>query len=64
MPRRTYQQTVAALLDELAARRQRLYVLQAGGATRAGLQDLKEELRALRAELASAVGGAGATPLS
>jgi hypothetical protein len=50
--RRTQQRRVAALLDEIAARRQRLYVLKAYGARPAGLRTLKAELTAVRDELA------------
>ena len=50
--RRTQQQRVAALLDEIAVRRHRLYVLKAYGARPAGLRTLKAELTAVRAELA------------
>jgi hypothetical protein len=57
--RRRHQRRIAALLDELEQRRQRLYLLQAGGARPAGLRDLKAELHALRDELAAAVDGAG-----
>ena len=50
--RRGQQLRVAALLDEIAARRQQLYVLKAYGARPAGLRTLKAELRAVRDELA------------
>ena len=50
--RRTQQRRVAALLDEIAARRQRLYVLKAYGVRRAGMRPLKAELTAVRDELA------------
>ena len=50
--RRTQQQRVAALLDEIAARRRRLYALKAYGARPAGLRALKTELTAVRDELA------------
>ena len=50
--RHTQQRRVAALLDEIAARRQRLYVLKAYGARPAGLRTLKAELTAVRDELA------------
>ena len=50
--RRTQQRHVAALLDEIAVRRHRLYVLKAYGVRRAGLRSLKAELRAVRDELA------------
>ena len=54
--RRRHQQLVAALLDTIEERRQRLYVLQANGVRPAGMRELKAELRALRRELAAAVG--------
>ena len=57
--RRRHQRRIAALLDELEQRRQRLYLLQARGARPAGLRDLKAELQALRDELAATVDGAG-----
>jgi hypothetical protein len=50
--RRRQQVRVDALLDEIAARRRRLYVLKAYGARPAGLRPLKAELRAVRDELA------------
>ena len=50
--RRTQQQRVAALLEEIAARRRRLYALKAYGARPAGLRSLKAELAAVRDELA------------
>ena len=59
--RRTQQRRVAALLDEIAARRQRLYVLKAYGVRRAGLRPLKAELTAVRDELAE-VTNAATTP--
>ena len=55
MTRRIHQQRVAALLDELEEQRRRAYRLQAGGVSRAGLRDVKGELRSLQAELADAV---------
>jgi hypothetical protein len=53
--RRRQQLRVGALLDEIAARRQRLYVLKAYGARPAGLRTLKAELTAARDELAEVV---------
>jgi hypothetical protein len=53
--RRTQQRRVAALLDEIGARRQRLYVLKAYGARPAGLRTLKAELVAFRDELTEVV---------
>ena len=50
--RRTQQRRVAALLDEIAVRRHRLYVLKAYGVRRAGMRSLKAELGAVRDELA------------
>ena len=55
MTRRIHQQRVAALLDEIEEQRRRAYRLQAGGVSRAGLRDVKGELRSLHAELADAV---------
>jgi hypothetical protein len=55
--RRRAQAQVASLLAEIDERRRRLYVLEAHGATRAGLRELKEELRALREALAERVAG-------
>lgn len=56
--RRTQQHRVHALLEEIAARRHRLYVLKAYGARPAGLRTLKAELTAVRAELAEVVDAA------
>jgi hypothetical protein len=50
--RHARQRRVAALLDEIAARRQRLYVLKAYGVRKAGMRSLKDELTAVRDELA------------
>ena len=61
--RRTQQQRVDALLDEIAGRRQRLYVLKAYGVRPAGMRTPKAELRAVRDELAH-VTNAAATPLT
>ena len=58
--RRTQQRRVAALLDEIAVRRQRLYVLKAYGVRRAGLRSLKSELRAVRDELAQVTNASAA----
>ena len=58
--RHTQQRRVAALLDEIAARRQRLYVLKAYGVRKAGMRSLKAELREVRDELAE-VTNEGAT---
>jgi hypothetical protein len=55
LSRREHQRTVAALLEELDDRRRHIHVLQAGGATLAGLRDLKAELSAVRGVLAAAV---------
>jgi hypothetical protein len=54
--RRRHQQIVATLLDGIEQRRQRVYVAQANGVRPAGMRELKAELRALRRELAAAVG--------
>jgi hypothetical protein len=56
--RRMQQHRVAALLDEIAARRRRLYALKAYGARPAGLRPLKVELAAIRHELAEATDAA------
>ena len=56
--RRRHQQQVAALLDEVERRRQRLYALTAAGARPAALRDLTDELQAVRNELAAAVDAA------
>ena len=56
--RHTQQRRVAALLDEIAARRQRLYVLKAYGVRRAGMRTLKAELTAVRDELAEVTSAA------
>jgi hypothetical protein len=53
--RRAHQQTVAALLDAIAERRQRMTVLQAYGVRAAGLNELTRELDELRANLATAL---------
>lgn len=50
--RRLQQHRVATLLDEIAARRRRLYALKAYGARPAGVRPLKAELAAVREELA------------
>jgi hypothetical protein len=57
--RRNHQHRVATLLEEVAARRERLYALQAHGARPAGLRGLKVELAAVRDELASVVQASG-----
>ena len=56
--RHTQQRRVAALLDEIAARRQWLYVLKAYGVRRAGMRSLKAELREVRDELAEVTNAA------
>ena len=56
--RHTQQRRVAALLDEIAVRRQRLYVLKAYGVRMAGMRSLKAELREVRDELAEVTNGA------
>jgi hypothetical protein len=53
--RRSHEQHVSALLEQLAGQRQHLYALKAWGARPAGLRDLKAELRETRTELAAAV---------
>jgi hypothetical protein len=54
--RHAHQQAVAALLDAIEERRQRLNVLQTYGVHSGGLSDLSQELEELRAELATTVG--------
>lgn len=46
---------VAELLDELEAQRRRIYRLQAGGASRAGVRDQKLDLAETRRRLIAAV---------
>jgi hypothetical protein len=53
--RRKRQRRVAELLDEIASRRHRLYVLKAYGARPAGLRTPKAELTAVRNELAEVI---------
>ncbi len=53
--RRFHQQHVAALLEQLDARRRQLYLLEASGARPAGLTNVKADLRALRNEIATTV---------
>lgn len=53
--RRNRQRRVTELLDEIAARRHRLYVLKAYGARPAGLRTLKAELTTIRSELADVI---------
>ena len=55
--RRAHQQAVAALLDAIEERRQRLNVLETYGVRSGRLGDLSQELEELRAELATTVGG-------
>ena len=56
--RHAQQRHVAALLDEIAARRRRLYVLKAYGVRKAGMRSLKDELTAVRDELAEVTNAA------
>jgi hypothetical protein len=60
--RRKRQRRVAELLDEIAARRHRLYVLKAYGVRPAGLRAPKAEFAAVRNELAEVVDTAPASP--
>jgi hypothetical protein len=60
--RRKRQRRVAELLDEIAARRHRLYVLKAYGVRPAGLRAPKAEFAAVRNELAEVVDTASASP--
>jgi hypothetical protein len=53
--RSQHQSTVDQLLSELDARRRHLYRLQAAGVQRAGMRDLKADLRAVRDQLRDAV---------
>ena len=53
--RHAHQQTVAALLEAIEERRQRMDVLRTYGVRAAGLGDLARELDELRAELATTV---------
>jgi len=60
--RRKRQRKVAELLDEIAARRHRLYVLKAYGVRPAGLRAPKAEFAAVRNELAEVVDAGRASP--
>ena len=60
--RRKRQRRVAELLDEIAARRHRLYVLKAYGVRPAGLRAPKAEFAAVRNELAEVVDAGRASP--
>ena len=60
--RRKRQRRVAELLDEIAARRHRLYVLKAYGVRPAGLRAPKAEFAAVRDELAEVVDAGRASP--
>jgi hypothetical protein len=60
--RRMQQRRVGVLLDEIAARRQRLYVLKAYGVRKAGMRSLKDELTAVRDELAEVTNAATTPP--
>ncbi len=53
--RREHVRQVSAILDELEERRSRLYRLKAGGARRAGLRDLLDELEETQAKLRQSV---------
>lgn len=53
--RRARQRRIAALLEELEERRRLLYRLKAGGARRAGLRDLKQELESTQQRLLETV---------
>ena len=46
---------VAALLEQIEERRQRIYAAQANGVQPAGFRNLKDELRGLREELARVI---------
>jgi hypothetical protein len=60
--RHRYQHHVDALLAELAERRQRINVLKTWGVQAAGLHQLKEELGAVRVELAATTAASSTTP--
>ena len=60
--RRKRQRKVAELLDEIAARWHRLYVLKAYGVRPAGLRAPKAEFAAVRNELAEVVDAGRASP--
>jgi hypothetical protein len=51
--RRSHQQRVAALLDEVDERRRHLLTLRAGGVQAGALRDLQAELADVRQELAA-----------
>jgi len=51
--RREHAATVAAMLDELAQLRQRIYLSKAFGARAAGLRDLKSDFRSAQRRLVS-----------
>ena len=53
--RRSYQQHVTTLLQQIDEGRRRLYLLQAAGARPAALGELKGNLQALRREMAAAI---------
>ena len=53
--RRSYQQRVQALLDAIEERRRREHTLAAWGVTLDGMRGLEDDLRGLRAELATVV---------
>ena len=55
LSRSEHQSTVDQLLAELDERRRHLYRLQAAGVQRAGMRDLKADLRAVRDQLRDAV---------
>ena len=55
--RRAYQQRVQALLDAIEERRRRGLTLAAWGVTLDGMRALEDDLRGLRAELATVVAG-------
>jgi hypothetical protein len=53
VPRRSHQARVAALLEAIEERRRRLYLAQANGVRPAGVRELKDELKGMRAALAA-----------
>ena len=55
--RRLHQHEIDKLLNEIDLRRQQLYRLSASGVQRAGMRELKHELRELRRNLGDSVAG-------
>jgi transcription elongation GreA/GreB family factor len=59
-----HQTRVAALLDEIEARRHELYVRKAAGVRAAGMRNLKSAYHAAQEELAAVTAAAGSAPAS